>query len=412
MEVALVRTRRDRLKQRVESGTDRVEAVMQVDRELTAGLLTARVGALFGAVLGGWAGAIGLAPAARRLLGAADHPLWGALVALCAYLLVGIVVASFGHVAARRLALARRAQGATGQGAAARLFSALTLPLAALSARLGGAALRRSPGDASSGGDLTEDELNLLILSSYRQGTIGAAQRELIGRVFGHTEELVRDVMTPRSEMACIPSSMRAGEAIEVARQFGFTRFPICEGGKDRVIGVVHYRDLIDAKDQNARLPVTDAMRPAVGVGPDLPVSEALAVMQQHRAHMAIVTDDGGASVGLVTVEDLLSSMVSPPAPEGDSRVRETGKGVFEFGGDLLVDEVEDALGVDLQRVGVETIGAYLFGRFGRRPKEGDSIKIAGIVFDVLEVRGARIRRLRAQRSREAVPIASVERET
>ncbi len=405
IEVAVVRARRARLEDYIESGKDRVEAVKQVDRELYSGLLVARVGIVFGAVLAGWVGAVGFGPAARNMLGAEGNPVLGALAVFLVYLIVGILIAAFGHLAPRSFALARQSQDASRRGVLFRIIWALTLPLASVASWLAGVLLWFSRSADAGNGQLSEDELNLLMLSSYRRGNVGGAQRDLINRVFGHKEDHVRDCLTPRSEMACISSAMRVGDALEVARQFGFTRFPVCEGGKDRVIGIVHYRDLIDAKETNARQPVTDVMRPTVCVAPDLPVSEALATMQQHRMHMAIVTDDSGSALGLVTMEDLLSNMVSEPVPADDMSIRAIGKGVYEFGGDLLVEEVEDALDIDFQNVGVESIGGYLFGKFGRKPKEGDSIKIAGIVFDVLEVRGARIRRLRAMRSREAVPV-------
>ena len=399
LEGALAGTRRKRLEKRLSSGKDRVKAVLETDREIRSGLLAARVGTALAHLLGGWAAA-----GAVLAGGGGGSPGARAAFAVTAFLAAGLFMAVFGQLLPRNLV---KEQGPF-SNAAARALAAVVWPVAAAAGWITEALLRIFRRRGRQDGELKEDEANLLLLSSYRMGEAGAAQRELIGRVFGFAEDTLRDAMTPRSDVACVSSTMRVREALDVVRHLGFTRYPVCEGGKDRVIGVVHFRDLIEAADAGGRRPVTDVMRPALSLDADLPLSEALAAMRRHRAHMAVVVDESGDALGIATVDDILTRMVSEPQAEAFPRgeVREAAKGVYEFGGDLLVEDVEDALDVDLEHAGVATIGGYIAEKFGRRPKVGDSIKISGFVFDVMEMRGPRIASLRAQRSKEVAPLA------
>ena len=191
-------------------------------------------------------------------------------------------------------------------------------------------------------------------------------------------------------------------------RQFGFTRYPVYDGEHEHMIGVVHFRELIDAADISPRAPVSDVMHTAVTLSPRTAASEALQTMQTRGSHLAVVAAEKGTALGIITIEDLLGELLldGPGQAGGGALPRsvEVAPGVFEIDGSLVVQEVEDLLDVDLHYAGLETIGGYVFGRLGRKPKVGDSVKADGVIFDVVDVHGARIRRLRAQRSREAPP--------
>lgn len=416
-EAAAARLRDQRLEELVQAGVPRGEAALRSGRELGAQIETARLATTLTALVAGWLGLPLVYRPLERLLAPA-LPGWLA-VTLAA--LAGLVVVGLAHLVFAQL-LPQRV-GARGDTNRVRAFCRFALlvhrigaPLAALahalvSALAGLLGVRRGPEDEPNPSSV---ELGLATLRSRSLGAHGATQREILKSYFSYKEKTVGELMVPRHNVAALPSSMRLHEAKDAARQFGFTRYPVYDKSDEYVIGVVHYRDIIDAADVAPRAPVSDVMHAAVSLSPRTPASEALQLMQARGSHLAVVTSEQGAAIGIVTVEDLLREMLL----EGSSRKErpaplprsvEVAPGVFELDASLVVQEVEDLLDVDLHQAGFETIGGYVFGRLGRKPKVGDSVKVHGVVFDVIAVHGARIQRLRAQRSREAPPPASAD---
>jgi len=401
---ALYITRLERIERRIAQGLSRAEAALKVRGEIDSALAAAQVGPALCAVGAGWAGAPSLAgwigahlppfPGSSAIAGAA-----GLVIAGSIFTVLGLALPR--RLAARRPGLAARLAAPVALGVA-RLLWPLTWALhgiAAGLARLAG----HTPAPKEQARE-SEEDLQLLALSSRRFGLFGEVQRDLLAQVFGFDEPRVRDAMTPRADMACIPSTMRAKEALEAVRHLGFTRFPVCDRDKDHIVGVVHYRELVDAADAHPRRPVSDVMSPIVTLADQAPAGEALKEMLAHRVHLAVVVNEHGSTAGLVTTEDLAAALAGElPPPEGTAeRFKTLGQDLFEFDGSLLVEELEDALDIDLQHPGVETIGAFVAGKLGRKPHAGDTVRVDSLRFDILDVKGARIVRLRVQKERGA----------
>lgn len=403
-EARLFREGKQRIERRVAPTEAKATSTLTAIRELRLELAVAQVGALLGAIGMG----VGLGRASAALTGAwPAAPTVRLATQLAAWVLVVLLYVALGHTLPRALDLERGP--AAVQRAAVGLVRAAAPVLAplvhwseALTSRL--LRLERLELADRLKEEYPAEELGAILLRSHRYGLLGAAERELVRSVFQFKEPTAKQIATPRSDMACIPASMRVGEALEAVRHIGFTRYPVCEGSIDRVIGIVHFRDLIDGADANPRQPVTDVMQPAVYVPENMSASEVLKTLQQAGVHMAIVEEGRDGVMGLVTLEDVLAAFFAErPAAAHDrpAPIKPVARDVFEIDGELIVEEVEDALGVDLRHAGLQTIGGYVFGRLGRKAREGDSLKVNGVLFDVLEMRGARITKLRAQRTRE-----------
>lgn len=401
---AMVATRHRRIERRLAQGLSPAGAALKVRGELNAALAAAEVGAILCAVSAGWIGA----PALTRWIGdrMPSFPGGGTVAGAAALLLLAALFVLLGHALPRRLAELHpeRAAGIAVPVllALSRILFPLTYALHALALalfRLTGLkpALKERPGE-------DEAALKLLSLASRRLGLLGEVQRDLLAQVFEYDEAPIGKVMTPRSEMACIPSTMRAKEALEAVRHLGFTRFPVCDREKDRVIGLIHIRELVDAVDVNPRRPVTDVMTATISLPVETPVGAALKEMQAHRVHLAVVVGAHGSTAGLVTTEDLLGELLGERSVSDGTRERwkAVSADTFELDGSLLVGELEEALDVDLHHVGIETIGDFISGKLGRKPHAGDSVKVDGLRFDILDARGTRILRLRVQKERGA----------
>jgi putative hemolysin len=241
------------------------------------------------------------------------------------------------------------------------------------------------------------------------EGTISEAEgRELLQSIVDFTETVVREVMTPRPDIVAILIDTTLQDLRAVFREEQYSRMPVYRDNLDNIVGIVFVKDLV-ALPPGAEPPMTTLMRTAHFVPESKRVSELLKEMQRRQTQMAIVVDEYGGTAGLVTVEDLLEEIVGEIRDEYDvesETVTDEGNGTFVFSGKVSVDEVRDRLNVDIEREGFETVGGYLLSQLGRMPYVGETIDVAGLSFEVLEVERRRITKVRARR-RE--PVAEVE---
>jgi len=181
----------------------------------------------------------------------------------------------------------------------------------------------------------------------------------------------------------------------------GHTRIPLFEGSDDQILGFVHAKDLLMAlTDGTERVNVRKLMRPALFVPENKDLHELLKEMRQGRVQMAIVQDEFGGTAGIVTIEDIVEELVGDIADEYDDEVPE----ILKSGDDWILlgktrlDDVNQAAGTSWDNDGFDTIGGYVFGLFGRQPKQGESMTADGWKFVVEETDGRRIMRVRLQK--------------
>lgn len=397
-----------RLQELVDRGHTKADAALQVTRQLQSILATAHLGILGTFIGWGWL-------IARFWSGVITESIrtWPAAAAIAVaigwFALASCLFVALGLLLPRGLASQRPPELViTVATAFLHVIRPVLAPFVHATHLISRSLLRLS--GKTSADELTglypPGEAGLLVLRSHRYGLLGAAQREVLSAFFDFQERSARDIVTPAQEMACVSSSMRVDEALEAVRHFGFTRYPVCEGTRERVIGVIHFRDLIDAVDANPRRFVTDEMQSVLFVSEHEPVSEVLRALYDRRAHMAIVRDEHENVLGLITIEDILREFFGEEAdrPQKEEPIGTISSGTYEIDGRMIVQEVEEMLGVELSKAGLETIGSFLFGKLGRKAQEGDHLKVRGVRFDILEMEGPRIVRVRAERSRELPP--------
>ncbi|MCB8933204.1 MAG: hemolysin family protein [Fimbriimonadaceae bacterium] len=252
-----------------------------------------------------------------------------------------------------------------------------------------------------------EEEIKTLVESAQESGAIQVDEKEMLHSVFEFTDTVAREVMTPRVDLDAVSIQSEPDEVVRVIRESGHSRIPIYEDTDDQILGIVHAKDLLMAREQSKNPDLRTLMRPALFVPENKNLHELLAEMRASRSQMAIVQDEFGGTAGIVTIEDIVEELVGDIVDEYDveeEEIVELPNG-FLVHGKAPIDDVNDALGSEFESDVFDTFGGYVFGLFGRQPRDGEEIEADGYRITIEETDGRRIRRLRIETlpEREAV---------
>jgi CBS domain containing-hemolysin-like protein len=269
-------------------------------------------------------------------------------------------------------------------------------PLKVISRGLIGAANTVLPGRGLKQGPfVTEEEIRTMADVAAAEDVIEGDERRLIHSIFEFGDTVVREVMLPRPDMVSVEADATIEEAIAIAIDRGFSRLPACEGSNDHIVGLVYLKDLVSrARAGEGAQPVRTAARPAVFVPEQKRVAELLKEMQNAQFHMAIVIDEYGSTVGLVTLEDLLEEIVGEIADEYDVEqppVEVLDDGSLRVLGRTPIDDVSEALGTELPDTEWDTVGGLVFNLLGHVPEEGETVRFQRLELRTESVDGHRI---------------------
>lgn len=243
----------------------------------------------------------------------------------------------------------------------------------------------------------TEDEIRMMISRSHEEGQLDQVESELIDNVFNFVERMAKEVMVPRQDVNCIFVEDGYDEAMKVIRSTAHTRYPLCVEDKDHIIGLVHIKDLMERPNQ-AKKDLRNVKRDILTVPEVMKLSTLLQYMRTRRIYQAVVVDEYGGMVGLVGLEDIIEELVGDIQDEHESHLPATmtyADGSFEFDGKVLVDEVAEIMDIDIEDSDSDTIGGYVFGLLERTPIVGDTVEAYGYSFEVIQMQGYRISRVR-----------------
>ncbi len=242
---------------------------------------------------------------------------------------------------------------------------------------------------------VTEEEIRAAADVAAEEEAIERDERKLIHSIFEFGDMVVREAMTPRTDMVTISADDTIEDGITRAIEGGFSRIPAYEGSTDNIVGIVFLKDLVSlARASKRDEPVRAALREAVFVPEQKRVAELLREMQTKQFHMAIVIDEYGGTSGLVTLEDLLEEIVGDITDEYDMEepsVERLPGGALRVPGGTSIDDVSDELGVELPDTEWDTVGGLVFNLLGHVPEEGESVRFQGLEFRTERVKGRRI---------------------
>ena len=232
----------------------------------------------------------------------------------------------------------------------------------------------------------TREEIRQSVAAAEDVGEFAQAEEEMLYKVFDFADKEVHDVMVPRPEVVAISVELPAQECLAAVIDSPYTRYPAYRGSLDKIVGVLHVRDLFSALNDRGidQVLVEDLLRPAYIVPETKDLGALLGDFRRDKQHMAIVVDEYGAMQGIVTLEDLLEEIVGEIEDEydlPDESVERVDDQTIRVYGTFPVDDYH-------------TLAGFVFGLLGRAPEEGDEVQHDGLSFRVVEVEGTRIDRL------------------
>jgi putative hemolysin len=343
-----------------------------------------------------------------------------------ALVLVTVVVAYvslvLGELAPKRIALQRAESVARLAAVPVDALARLARPLIWLLGRSSDLVVRLTGGDPQQGREVvTEEELRDLVAQNEE---LTLDERRLIAEVLDAGDRPIREIMIPRLDVSALQQDLTVPQAVEATSGRPFSRYPVVDGGLDDVVGFVHLRDLLTARDPGVR--VRALARPVLRLPDSRRALPALAEMRRRHAHLAVVVDEYGGSAGIVTLEDLIEELVGDITDEFD--VALAGGDDGEDGEDrrppelptepveaqLRLDEFADVTGVVLPPGPYDTAAGWVVRELGRIPREGDSavleVERFGRVRLVVErMRGRRVEALRLEPVPEPEPAEPVD---
>jgi magnesium and cobalt transporter len=243
------------------------------------------------------------------------------------------------------------------------------------------------------------------------QPELDRQERALIANVLRLRETSADDVMVPRADIIAMRVDVTLEEALQQLRAEGHSRLPVYREQLDDIVGMVHIKDAFAYVGRPEAFSLEAILRRPLMVAPQMPVLDLLLQMRQQRTHLALVIDEYGGVDGLVTIEDLIETIVGDIADEHDevqaAMLVERPDGTLDVNARLPVEEFESRMGPvlseDERDADIETVGGLVFTLAGRVPAKGEVISHpSGIEFRVLDSDPRRIRRLRVRRAAEA----------
>lgn len=267
------------------------------------------------------------------------------------------------------------------------ILSKILKPIIILLNLLTGAIIKLLGGDKGENKDIiTQEDLRTIIQVSQEQGTILDSEKDMINNVFDIKGSLIKDIMTPRTDMVAVDCDVTIDELKEVFRNNEYSRIPIYEDNIDNIKGVIHIRDLVTIEINRENFKVLDYSREPYFTYEYHKIEKIFKTMREEQNHMSIVLDEYGGTVGLVTLEDIVEELVGEIEDEYDVqnldvKIINDNEALIE--GSTKIETINEMFDLEIPDDEYDSIGGYVFGRIGKLPIKGNSIKLNNFTFTV-----------------------------
>lgn len=245
---------------------------------------------------------------------------------------------------------------------------------------------------------ITEEELKTMVGVSEEEGVLEDVEKEMIFNVFDFADSQVKDVMIQRVDVTAIDINDDYKEILRVIKEEQFSRIPVYDDSIDNIIGVLNVKDLIIAGERKGEFKVKDYMREAFFTFEFKKITELFNEMKKTRNHLAIVLDEYGGTVGIVTIEDLIEEIVGDIEDEYDQErdmIEVIKEDEYIVDGSSRLDDVSELIGVNMESEEFDSVGGLIIGALGRIPEDKEEVIIDRIKFIVEEVDKNRIKKVR-----------------
>ncbi len=387
-EFSIVKVRETRIRQLIRQGNKRARTAQKLIHQMDEYLSATQLGITLASLGLGWIGEPAFAKIFEPLLemaGVASPALIHTLGAATAFLLITFLHIVLGELAPKSLAIQKPEGSVLWTAGPMVWFYRRSYPMIWTLNGTANFLLRQVGIQPTSESELahSEEELRILLSHSHEKGVLDRDKKRMLEKVFEFAERSVRQVMVPSVEVKYLDASKSVEENLAIARQKKHTRYPLCEGSLERVVGIVHVKDLFWNYEQlGPSFDLDSIKRPAHFVPENKDVKSLLSDFRRTRIHLAVVVDEFGSAIGIVTLEDLLEELVGEIQDEFDigappQMIRKTSEAQFLIHGRALLLQVESALRIQLEDDENDTIAGHIMMLLGRTAQIGDEVVLA-----------------------------------
>jgi len=250
--------------------------------------------------------------------------------------------------------------------------------------------------------EITEEDLITLIEVGKDDGVIEEEEKKMIRNIFEFGDTLVKEVMVPRVDMACIPSDTKLNSILRLIKKVGHSRIPVYEETIDNIIGILYAKDLLGIYERwyisKEKFDLKQIIRRTYFVPENKKIDDLLDIFQKDKIQIAIAIDEYGGTAGLITMEDVVEEVVGEIIDEYDKEIK-----LFEItedntviaDGNIDIEKINEILNIEIPENGFETLGGFIFDLLGKVPKKGEKIKYHNIQIIIEKVVKNRIRRVK-----------------
>jgi CBS domain containing-hemolysin-like protein len=247
----------------------------------------------------------------------------------------------------------------------------------------------------------SEEEIRMLLSQSSKTGTIAKDEAEMVNNVFQLGDTMVKQIMMPRTDIMAFNVATTLADVIRKMEKNIHSRFPVYEHSIDTIIGFIHVKDIYKAAlkvEKSKKLSELNIIRNIITVPETKRANEVLVEIRKKRVHMAVVNDEYGGTAGIVTLEDVLESLVGDIQDEfekPEEPIKKQKDGSYLIDGLVPVRTVISRFRLPLKGYGYSTVGGLVFGVLGHQPKMGEKLQIGNIIFSIEKIEKKRIKTIR-----------------
>ncbi len=247
----------------------------------------------------------------------------------------------------------------------------------------------------------SEEELRLILTESYKSGNINQSEFGYVNNIFTFDELHAREIMVPRTDMVCLDINDSVEDNLKIIRRERFSRFPVIDGDKDHIIGILHAKHVFLNYNGQENFDLRKLLQPAMTVLDEIMISDLLKKMQKQNVQLAILLDEYGGTSGMITIEDILEEIVGEIRDEFDQgekpEIEQLNDSHLIVDGKVPVNSINHILHTDIESEDFDTIGGWLYNRHSAL-KEGEEWVYNGLAFKILDKEKHRIRKIEVRK--------------
>jgi len=331
---------------------------------------------------------------------------WSELVATIG---ISLVVLIFAELTPKNIAVRKPEEVSRVLARPVRVFSVLLSPVISSTGSIVSVLMRLlgQGGGLHTVPTISEDEVRSTINLAEGEGGLTEEETERIENILDLDKVMVDQVMRPSNDMIAVPVDMPLMDALDVILREGHSRIPVYEDSIDKIVGILYDKDVLKyMRENDVTVSLRDVARPAIFVFESKRADDLLREFQRQKVHMAIVFDEYGRTVGLVTIEDILEEIVGEIQDEYDTEeppYSKVNEDEYIFDAMVRLEDVNEEMNIQLVADNdIDTLGGFLFEHLNEVPEVGDLVRADGVQLEVVEIEGRRIKKVHLSRNHDA----------